>query len=61
MAIVRCNHCERPIDLDTDSEVIWVNAEAYHWQCAVDLGNEIYHMFPDNFEDAKGQKLRWVR
>ena len=25
------------------------------------VGNEVYHMFPDRFEDAKGQKLRWVR
>ena len=25
------------------------------------VGNEVYHEFPENFEDAKGQKLRWVR
>ena len=25
------------------------------------VGNEVYFKFPDNFEDAKGQKLRWVR
>ncbi len=25
------------------------------------VGNEVYHKFPENFEDAKGQKLRWVR
>ncbi len=25
------------------------------------VGNEAYFKFPENFEDAKGQKLRWVR
>lgn len=25
------------------------------------VGNEVYHKFPERFEDAKGQKLRWVR
>ena len=34
MAIVKCEECERPIDLDSD-EVIWVEAYAYHWQCAI--------------------------
>ena len=47
MAIVRCNHCERPIDLDTDSEVSEWEGEFYHWQCAVDLGNEIFEEIDD--------------
>lgn len=42
MPIVRCEHCERPIDLDTDSEVIWAEGGAYHWQCALDLGDEMF-------------------
>lgn len=25
------------------------------------VGNEVYHKFPERFDDAKGQKLRWVR
>ena len=42
MAVVRCDHCERAIDLDTDSEVVEWEGCWYHWQCAVDLGNEMF-------------------
>ena len=39
MAIVRCEECEKYIDLGYHiATIVWVDDKPYHWQCAMNIG-----------------------
>jgi len=38
MSIVICSACDKRIDLDFVSDIIWIRYRPYHFDCADELG-----------------------
>ncbi len=42
MSMVRCAECEKWHDADAVDDLVWSNDEVYCFECAIDLGDEMF-------------------